>query len=74
MRSVKAFAIFLVLSLYLGLAGDHLAIFSRADAKPLQILPYSVTGFPKSDKTALKNGIPFATPAELSKLLEDYTS
>ena len=64
----------LAIGLYLGLSGRHLAIYTDTDLQPLQVLPYDVSLFTKADAKQLHTGIPFSTAAELSQLLEDYTS
>ena len=74
MKFLKTLSFILIFSLYLGLSNGHLAIYSHADTRPLQILPYDATMFSQVDTDKLQQGIPFSTAAELSKLLEDYTS
>lgn len=74
MKLNRRLSLLLAFSLYLGLANGHLAIFSKDDPRPLQILPYDAAVFSKADRQALEKGIPFSTAAELSRLLEDYTS
>ena len=74
MRFLKLSSILLLISLYLGMSNSHLAVYSQTDPNPLQILPYDVAMFSESDQKRLKEGIPFSTAAELSRLLEDYTS
>ena len=74
MKFIKRIFVLFAASLYLGLSGDHLAIFSSKDPHPLQILPYASGLFSKNDVEALEDGIPFSSAAELSRLLEDYTS
>ena len=74
MQLAKKLSILLVLSLYLGLSNGRLAIYSQNDLTPLQTLPYNVSLFSAEDRNRLEKGIPFSTAAELSRLLEDYTS
>lgn len=74
MRFTKTLSLLFVLSLYLGLYRGHLAIFSRHDPRPLQMLPYDASIFSEADQLQLKKGIPFSNAIELSRLLEDYTS
>lgn len=51
-----------------------LAVF-RGDSKaPYQIYDVSVSTLPEYDRTLLKEGIPAETPAQLDRLIEDYTS
>lgn len=61
----------LILGMYLGISGGYLTIF-RGENK--QVLPYKAAMYPQCDRAALEKGIPFSTPQELSKLLEDYTA
>lgn len=74
MKMNRRLSLLLIFSLYLGISRGHLAIFSKDDAQPLQILPYDAAIFSEADRQALEKGIPFSTVAELSRLLEDYTS
>lgn len=60
-----------ILGMYLGLSGGYLTIFSGGNK---QVLPYRAAMYPQEDRAALEKGIPFSTPQELSKLLEDYTA
>ena len=70
----KLASLLLALSLYLGLSNGHLAIYSHMDSCPLQVLPYDVTMYSNADRDQLQRGIHFSSAAELSRLLEDYTS
>ena len=74
MKLTKLLSILLSVSLYLGLSNGHLAIYHPSDPSPLQILPYDSCVFSQEDREKLEKGIPFSTAAELSRLLEDYTS
>jgi len=62
----------LLLGFYLGLQGNHLAIFE--DSRPVIILPYKADLYPAQDQQRLRQGIPFETQEELSSLLEDFIS
>ena len=66
--------VILLLTLYLGLSDGYLAVFRQGDPQPMQVLPYHSSLFPQEDRQALNKGIPFTSEAELSKLLEDFTS
>lgn len=74
MRRGPLISIILLLTLYLGLSDGYLAIFRKGEAQPMQVLPYHSSLFPQEDRQALRDGIPFASEAELNKLLEDFTS
>lgn len=62
----------LLLTFYLGLHGDRLAILE--DGKPVIILPYRADIYPEEDRARLKEGIAFETNEDLSALLEDFIS
>ena len=74
MRFHRLVSVLLAASLYLGLCNGHLAVYTKEDPRPLQILPYDAQLFSKADQDKLARGIPFSTAAELNRLLEDYTS
>ena len=63
-----------LLGLYLGISDGYLAIFQTGKVLPEQVLPYSREVFTEDDQVRLERGIPFSTDAELSRLLEDFTS
>ena len=69
----KLFSLFLLMSLYLGLHQEHLAVYSQ-NGNLKSILPYRAALYPKFDQQALKEGIPFSCPEELNRLLEDFLS
>ncbi len=71
MRKRKRQLAALILGMYLGLSGGYLTIYSPGNK---QVLPYKASMYPHLDQKALEEGIPFSTPQELSKLLEDYTA
>ena len=64
----------LLLSFYLGVYNENLAIWDTETKKPVFILPYKMKNYPEADQQKLREGIPFETPDELSALLEDYMS
>lgn len=64
----------LLLTCFLGLQDGYLALFREGDAAAYHVFPYRAELYPKADKQALKEGIPFGSQAELSQLLEDYLS
>ena len=64
----------LLLSMYLGISHGNLAIYCSGCSEPIQTLPYDVSLFTPSDQQALAKGVPFSTDAELTELLEDFTS
>ena len=74
MKFKKLLSTMLAASLNLGLSSSHLAVYTHSDPRPLQILPYDAAMFSDADRDKLEKGIPFSTAAELSRLLEDYTS
>ena len=51
-----------------------LAVFRGDSRAPYQIYDVSVSTLPEYDRTLLKEGIPADTPAQLDRLIEDYTS
>ena len=68
----RKYAAITLLALHLGLSEGYLAIFRNG--KPEQLLPYCQEVFTESDRAKLRQGIPFSTDRELSRLLEDFTS
>ncbi len=66
----KTLLLLLILG-YLGLSGEHLALFENNQVKTL---PYPAALFSREDLAALKRGLPYNTPQERSALLEDFTS
>ncbi len=65
-------AILLVLLMgYLGLWGEHLALFENGR---VYTLPYPAVLYSREDQLALARGIAYATAQERAQLLEDYTS
>lgn len=63
----------LLLSFYLGLYNNRLTIF-EANGTPVMVLPYKAELYPEQDRQRLRQGIPFETNEELTKLLEDFMS
>lgn len=59
---------------YLGIHNGYLALFDSAVSGPLMILPYHAQLYPETDQQALKKGIVYNSPEELSRLLEDFLS
>ena len=64
----------LLLSFYLGLYNNHLAIFDSERSYPVITLPYCADLYPEEDQKRLRSGIEFNTSNELSRLLEDFIS
>ncbi len=64
----------LLLTCFLGLQDGYLALFRGKDTAAYHVFPYRAELYPKIDRQALKDGIPFSSQDELSRLLEDYLS
>jgi len=52
----------------------HIAIFLAEEQSPFEILDILTESLPRSDRDALKSGIPAANEEELHRLIEDYES
>ena len=72
MRIFTTFCLCLLLCGYLGLHNGHLTLF-EAD-KPMQIFPYAAENYSPADQAILQKGIPYTTPLEKQRILEDYLS
>lgn len=70
----KILPVLYILSLYLGLYKEYLALWNTEKERPEQVFPYHISLYPEIDKNLLEKGIPIATESELNKLLEDYLS
>ena len=64
----------LLLSFYLGLYNQQLAIYDCRKSHPVMILPYRAELYPEADQNRLRDGIPCTTNNELARLLEDFIS
>ena len=64
----------LVLSLYLGVQGENLALFREGHLIPIQVYEKPVSAFPIKDQNALRAGIPITSKRQLAELLEAYLS
>lgn len=64
----------LLLTCLLGLQDGYLALFRGENTTAYHVFPYRAELYPKIDRQALENGIPFSSQEELSQLLEDYLS
>lgn len=72
MKHLLKIGLILLLVYYLGIHNGNLAIFHND--KPDHIFPYSAELLPDSAQDLLKQGIPFSSFEELSKLLQTYLS
>lgn len=70
----RYFACLILLMGYLGLHNGYLALFEDGSSEPSLILPYKAELYPQADQEALKQGIPYETQEELTRLLEDFLS
>ena len=59
---------------YLGIHNGYLALFDSSQAQPVMILPYKAQLYPEKDQDALRKGIIYESPEELTRLLEDFLS
>ena len=64
----------MLLSFYLGIYNNHLAIFDSERKYPVITLPYRADLYPEEDQKRLRSGVEFNTGEELSRLLEDFIS
>ena len=64
----------LLLSFYLGLYNNNLAIYDTEHSKPVMVLPYRADLYPQEDQQRLRAGIHFESNDELAGLLEDFIS
>lgn len=69
----KASALLLLL-LYLGVYGKHLALWSDTETVPLRFFPYQAALYPEADQQALRQGIPINSLPEAYRIFEDYFS
>ena len=70
----KIISLLLCAVCYLGIHNGYLALFDSAQPAPVLILPYKEQLYPESDRNALRQGIIYNTPEELTRLLEDFLS
>ena len=59
---------------YLGIHNGYLALFDSSQQGPVMILPYKEELYPQKDRDALRKGIIYSSPEELTRLLEDFLS
>jgi len=64
----------LMLTLYLGLYNDYLALWDTNHPQPEKVYPYHVSLYPKIDKSSLEKGIEITSSSHLSQLIEDFLS
>ncbi len=57
---------------YLGIHNGHLAFFENG--KLTEVLPYPAELYSLTDQEALEKGIPYDTPLEKQRIIEDYLS
>ena len=57
-----------------GIHGDYVAVFVPGQAVPVFITETRVALLPQADRDMLTRGIPIDSEAELSAILEDYSS
>lgn len=74
MKHMPILSVLFMLCCYLGLHGGHLALWDSTQTQPLQVFPYRVEMYAKSDQDALRHGIPITSQEALTRLLEDYFS
>lgn len=64
----------LLISFFLGLHGDNIALWQTDRADPLEVYPYSISLYTKLDQQELKKGIPIFKTPDLTRYLDDYLS
>lgn len=64
----------LLLNLFLGIHQGNLALWKEGCAVPEAVYPCPVHALPLEDQSLLKQGIPVASPEELTARLEDLLS
>ena len=72
MRVLRKFCLCLLLGGYLGLYNGHLALFESG--QPVEIFPYAAESYSPVDRSLLTEGIPYETPLEKQRILEDFLS
>ncbi len=72
MKTFQKLCLCLLLGGFLGIYNGHLAIFETG--KPTQVFPYAAENYPPCDQAALQQGIPYGTPLEKQRILEDFLS
>lgn len=72
MNTMQKICLSLLLCGYLGICNGHLALFENG--KAVEIFPYSADRYPPADQDALRDGIPYSTPLEKQRILENYLS
>lgn len=72
MKAFKKLCLCLILCGYLGIHNGYLALFESG--RPVEVFPYSAKVYPPADKAALQRGIPYSTPLEKQRILEDFLS
>ena len=73
MKRILSIAV-LMLSLYLGLCGDYLALWDTNQMQPKKVYPYHISLYSKIDRSSLEKGIEITSPSQLSQLLDDFLS
>ena len=71
---MKKASVLLLLLIYLGIYGDHLALWSDRSTVPLQVFPYLAEVYPDADQQSLRHGIPITSQPEACRIFEDYFS
>ena len=72
MRILRKFCLCLLLLGYLGICKGHLALFENGN--PVEIFPYAAQDYSPKDQAKLRQGIPYKTPSEKQRILEDFLS
>lgn len=58
----------------LGVRGGYIALWKNDDPEPAKIFPYKAALLPPEDQKRLEQGIKIENFADLSQILEDFTS
>ena len=64
----------MILTLYLGLYRNYLALWDTDQPQPKTVYPYHISLYPKIDRSLLKKGIEITSESQLSQLMDDFLS
>ena len=70
----RIFYSILLMGFLLGIHNGYIALWKNDDPEPAKIFPYKASLLPPEDQRRLEQGIKFENSADLSQILEDFTS
>ena len=64
----------LLFTFFLGLREGKIILWQSGSLQPRQVFPYRVETLPPAVRSALEDGIPFASPEEAMETVENFLS